>query len=86
VTKSSFAESTYPGRLRRAHAGHTSWLAEFERELIKVRTAKGGAGQGKEPVVRLDGKPKLTSHQIDPVREFGPWVYRGSDRVCWLVR
>lgn len=42
-------------------------LAEFERELIKARTAEGRE-RAKRAGVRMGRKPKLTSYQIDEVR------------------
>jgi DNA invertase Pin-like site-specific DNA recombinase len=43
-------------------------LAEFERELIKARTAEGRE-RAKARGVRLGRKPKLTAHQIDEIRK-----------------
>jgi DNA invertase Pin-like site-specific DNA recombinase len=43
-------------------------LAEFERELIKARTAEGRE-RAKARGVRLGRKPKLTPHQIEEIRK-----------------
>jgi DNA invertase Pin-like site-specific DNA recombinase len=49
-----------------AHATVLGGLAEFERELIRVRTSEGRARAVKNGV-RLGRKPKLTPHQIREV-------------------
>jgi DNA invertase Pin-like site-specific DNA recombinase len=43
-------------------------LAEFERELIRMRTAEGRA-RARTRGVRMGRKPKLTSHQRDEALE-----------------
>jgi len=56
----SWADTTSPhGRLMLTVLGG---LAEFERELIRVRTGEGRA-RAKARGVRLGRKPKLTQHQ-----------------------
>ena len=46
---------------RPADADRLGGLAEFERELIRIRTGEGGRGQGERQ--SLGRKPKLTPHQ-----------------------
>jgi DNA invertase Pin-like site-specific DNA recombinase len=59
-----WADTTTPtGRLILTVLGG---LAEFERELIKARTAEGRA-RAKARGVRLGRKPKLTAYQIQEV-------------------
>ena len=61
-----WADTTTPtGRLILTVLGG---LAEFERELIKARTAEGRE-RAKARGVRLGRKPKLTAHQIDEIRK-----------------
>jgi DNA invertase Pin-like site-specific DNA recombinase len=61
-----WADTTTPtGRLILTVLGG---LAEFERELIKARTAEGRA-RAKARGVRLGRKPKLTAHQIEEIRK-----------------
>ena len=56
----TWADTTTPhGRLMLTVLGG---LAEFERELIRVRTGEGRA-RAKARGVQLGRKPKLTSHQ-----------------------
>lgn len=56
----SWADTTSPhGRLMLAVLGG---LAEFERDLIRIRTGEGRA-RAKARGVRLGRKPKLTQHQ-----------------------
>src|SRR6516162_10068227 len=60
-----WADTTTPtGRLILTVLGG---LAEFERELIKARTAEGRE-RAKARGVRLGRKPKLTTHQIEEIR------------------
>jgi DNA invertase Pin-like site-specific DNA recombinase len=57
----AWADTTTPhGRLMLAVMGG---LAEFERDLIRVRTGEGRA-RAKARGVRLGRKPKLTPHQV----------------------
>jgi DNA invertase Pin-like site-specific DNA recombinase len=57
----AWADTTTPhGRLLLAVMGG---LAEFERDLIRVRTGEGRA-RAKARGVRLGRKPKLTPHQV----------------------
>jgi DNA invertase Pin-like site-specific DNA recombinase len=51
--------TTSHGRLMLTVLG---WLAEFERDLIRARTAEGRA-RAKARGVRLGRRPKLTPHQ-----------------------
>jgi DNA invertase Pin-like site-specific DNA recombinase len=61
-----WADTTTPtGRLILTVLGG---LAEFERELIKARTAEGRA-RAKARGVRLGRKPKLTAHQIEEIKK-----------------
>jgi DNA invertase Pin-like site-specific DNA recombinase len=61
-----WADTTTPtGRLILTVLGG---LAEFERELIKARTAEGRE-RAKARGVRLGRKPKLTPHQIEEIRK-----------------
>ncbi len=61
-----WADTTTPaGRLMLTVLGG---LAEFERELIKARTAEGRQ-RAKVRGVRLGRKPKLTPYQIQEVRK-----------------
>jgi DNA invertase Pin-like site-specific DNA recombinase len=74
----AWADTTTPhGRLMLTVLGG---LAEFERELIRVRTGEGRA-RAKARGVKLGRRPKLTPHQVrealqrreagEPVREIG---------------
>ncbi len=61
-----WADTTTPaGRLMLTVIGG---LAEFERELIKIRTSEGRE-LAKKNGVRMGRKPLLTPHQIAEVRE-----------------
>jgi DNA invertase Pin-like site-specific DNA recombinase len=56
-------------------------LAEFERELIKVRTSEGRE-RAKRNGIRMGRKPKLSPHQIAEVRD----RKAGGESVRFLAR
>ena len=74
-----WADTTTPaGRLMLTVLGG---LAEFERELIKVRTGEGRE-RAKRNGIRMGRKPKLSSHQIAEVRD----RKAGGESVRFLAR
>jgi DNA invertase Pin-like site-specific DNA recombinase len=74
-----WADTTTPaGRLMLTVLGG---LAEFERELIKVRTGEGRA-RAKRNGIRMGRKPKLSPHQIAEVRD----RKAGGESVRFLAR
>ena len=56
-------------------------LAEFERELIKIRTGEGRE-RAKRAGVKMGRKPKLSAHQIAEVRS----RKAGGESVRFLAR
>ena len=76
----SWADTTTPhGRLMLTVLGG---LAEFERELIRVRTGEGRA-RAKARGVKLGRKPKLTPHQV---REAIQRRERGEETLAEIGR